>query len=441
MANDPNSTPQGISLSEFNQRITNAIATSRDTQGQWVRGEIIDMRVNRHCYFELIEKDDAGNTVARLGAAIWGNTFMALAAQFAAVTGSQLGNGMKVLVKISANFHKAFGIKAIVEDIDPNFTLGDLARQRREIIERLTREGVIDMNRELPWALVPQRIAVISAEGAAGYGDFMNQLENNQYRLKFYTHLFAATMQGQNTVPTVMAALDRINNNIELFDCVVLIRGGGASSDLNSFDNYDLAATIAQFPIPVIVGIGHERDVTVLDYVAAMRVKTPTAAAEFLIGRGSDALVALDQMQNAVVASVRDSLARAREQLTYCTGVISPAARRVIDTARTRLDGLAQAVPTAASAHLTAASTRLDHQVELLRNGVAQLLRTQDQRLQMLTDKVALLSPRNILNRGYSLTMCNGHFITDSTQLHEGDVITNHFKNGSVRSTVETIKD
>ena len=296
--NQPNlfSQPNGITLSEFNSRIERTLNGDTQLFNQWVIAETSDLRLNRsgHCYTELIEKDARGETVAKMGAAIWAGNYSKLYNKFLKATGQVLATGMKVLVNVSVSYHRLYGMKVVINDIDPSYTMGDMERQRQEILNRLKAEGIIDMNKQLPFPQVPQRIAVISAEGAAGYGDFMNQLLGNPYGLQFYTCLFNAVMQGAQTVPTVLAALDRINAHQELFDCVVIIRGGGATSELNSFDNYDLAANVAQFPLPVIVGIGHERDVTVLDYVAGKRVKTPTAAAEWLILQGTNALAHLN---------------------------------------------------------------------------------------------------------------------------------------------------
>lgn len=437
-----NNGPEAITLTQLTLRIADTVNAEPELHRQWVVAETSDVSVrkNGHCYLELIEKNEDGLTVARLSAAIWRTSYVPLAALFQAVTGQSLATGMKVMVCVTVNFHPQFGLKAVIGDIIPEFTLGDMARQRQEIIKRLTVEGIIDRNKQLPWTLVPQRIAVISSETAAGYGDFMNQLENNAYGLKFYTHLFTAAMQGANTVPSVMAALQRVEEVIDLFDCLVVIRGGGASSELNSFDNYDLARAIAMFPIPVIVGIGHERDVTVLDYVASMRVKTPTAAAEFLIKCGIDALAHLDELHNAAITAARDMVAHSREQLAYYASLIPATAQRIASTARARLDKYVDVIPAAINTRIGAEGTRLSHNVELIRASVGQALVTAQMRLQSLDDKVTLLSPRNILNRGYSLTKCNGKFVTSSTQLHEGDIVTTHFKNGSVRAEVKLVK-
>ena len=432
--------PQGIKLSEFNARIATVINCSSDLQRQWVVAETSDLRVVRgHCYMELVEKDDRGTMLAKVSAVAWANVFANLNDKFMKATGSSLKTGMKVLVMVTATYHNQYGFKVVVNDIDPNYTMGDMERQRQEIIDRLTKEGVIDMNKQLPWAVVPQRIAIISAAGAAGYGDFMNQLHNNPYGLQFYTCLFQASMQGTQTVPTVLAALDRINRHIDLFDCVVIIRGGGATSELNSFDNYDLAFSIANFPLPVIVGIGHERDVTVLDYVAAMRVKTPTAAAEWLIQRGTDALAHIVELQDAVLTAVRDTVGQAREQLAYFTSMIPATARRIIDTNRIRLDNDARAVPLASSNLITSQRTRLERLVERMGDSIARAMQHEQQRLQALSDKAALLSPMNTLRRGYSLVMKDGKCVTSVTQLNPGDAVTMQFAEGTAAATVTNV--
>ena len=423
-------------MSLYNARIKNALNVAPDLQGQWVLAETSDVSVRRgHCYMELVEKDSGtGAMVAKVGAVIWATSFSRLAAQFASVTGSTFTTGMKVMVRVNANFHEQYGLKLIITDINPEFTLGDMARQRREILERLQREGLIERNRNLPWPIVPQRIAVVSAAGAAGYGDFMNQLTNNPYGLKFYTCLFQAMMQGTNTVPSILGALQRIEEVIDLFDCVVIIRGGGSTTDLNWFDNYDLARRIALFGLPVIVGIGHERDVTVLDYVAAMRVKTPTAAAEWLIGRGADELAHLNELQNAVVTTAREMVGHAREQLAYYTSFIPAAARRIIDTSRMRLDHLKDAIPLAVSGRVTGERTRLTHLVDIMKAALGNQLERQQMRLEALTDKVSLLSPQNTLNRGYALVSRSGQIVTDAAQLNDGDPITIHLRDGNINA-------
>ena len=439
--NQPNlfSQPNGITLSEFNSRIERTLNGDTQLFNQWVIAETSDLRLNRsgHCYTELIEKDARGETVAKMGAAIWAGNYSKLYNKFLKATGQVLATGMKVLVNVSVSYHRLYGMKVVINDIDPSYTMGDMERQRQEILNRLKAEGIIDMNKQLPFPQVPQRIAVISAEGAAGYGDFMNQLLGNPYGLQFYTCLFNAVMQGAQTVPTVLAALDRINAHQQLFDCVVIIRGGGATSELNSFDNYDLAANVAQFPLPVIVGIGHERDVTVLDYVAGKRVKTPTAAAEWLILQGTNALAHLNELQDAVVTAVRDTVSQAREHLAYFTSMIPATARRIIDTNRIRLDNNAKNIPVAANGLIANQRTRLNHAVERIGDVIAVAMQREQQRLQALQDKATLLSPDNTLKRGYALVRKGDKCVTAADQVHSGDQITVQFAVGTTAATVD----
>ena len=317
-------TVRAISLAEFNNRITALFASAPQIKDTWVTAELSDVRraANGHCYMELIQKDsESGAAIARLRAVIWANVYSRLSADFTAATGQRFADGLKVMVCISAGFHRNYGLSATITDINPEYTMGDLLRQRREILMRLEKEGILELNRQLQWTEAPLRIAVISAKGAAGYGDFIHQLYSNPSHMKFHTELFAASMQGENTVPSVIAALEQIASDIGKWDGVVIIRGGGSTSDLNAFDNYELAANIAQFPLPVIIGIGHERDITVLDYVANMRVKTPTAAAEWLISRGKALLERINAIATDILTSAQSLITGSRCLLLSPTSI------------------------------------------------------------------------------------------------------------------------
>ena len=305
-----------LTLSQLNQRIAGLLA-SQSLRDVWVTAELSDFRRSGgHCYMELMEKiEPTGAVAARMRGIIWANQAPRICSKFATVTGQQIATGLKVMVRGTVNYHASYGISFVITDIEPSFTVGDVERRRREILRRLQAEGILELNRSLEWPVPALRVAVISAPGAAGYGDFIHQLYNNSSRLRFVTRLFPAVVQGERTVPSVIEALERIAADDEgCWDCVVIIRGGGATSDLISFDDYHLAANIAQFPLPVIVGIGHERDVTVLDFVANMRVKTPTAAAEWLVGRAEQLLDHLrtlsSEMLHAVTERVSGSLAQ-----------------------------------------------------------------------------------------------------------------------------------
>ena len=427
---------ESISLLEYNNRIK-GLLYDPTVQSCWVTAETSDLRVSRgHCYLELLQKNDAGVTIARLGAVIWASTFAQLNYHFQQVTGKPLASNMKVMVKLSANFHEQYGLKAIINDINAEFTLGDMERIRREIIAKLTAEGIIDMNRQLDWGPAPQRIAVISARGAAGYGDFLNQLHNNDHGLKFYTCLFEAVMQGANCVPSVIAALDRIAAVEDMFDCVVIIRGGGSTSDLNSFDNYDLGANIAQFPLPIITGIGHDRDVTIPDMVSKLHVKTPTAAASFLVQCGKAQLDRLSQLTEAIAVISREAIAHSREQLAYYGNFIPLTAQKLVETSRLKLKNLAQALPLVLNSRLDNERVGLHHKREAMKQAVTSRIDREKLRLEALVDKLTLLSPQNTLNRGYSLTTVNGHVITSATAVAPGDRIVTALKDGSITSTV-----
>lgn len=429
---------QAITLRDFNNRIKRLLMNPA-VCNCWIRADLSDVNVRGgHCYLELVEKDErTGATVAKMRGIIWANRLPTLRHKFLQVTGQDLRSGMKVMVEVSVNYHEQYGISLIISDIDPSYTLGDMERIRREILARLKAEGIIDMNKQLEFPIFPQRIAIVSAAGAAGYGDFMNQLQNNAYGLQFYTCLFPAVMQGQSTVPTVKAALDRINDNIHLFDCVVIIRGGGSTSDLNAFDDYSLASYVAQFPLPVIVGIGHERDVTILDYVACRRVKTPTAAAELLIGCGVEALAHVDELRDAITDIVRDYLNSAKQQMQYFSSTIPLIATNIVERNGSKLEHLMKIVPITAQNRINSSLERLRFLFQSMSQASSQALMREKMRLTAIHEKIDILSPQNTLRRGYSLTTLNGRAVTDADKLTAGDTIVTHLAKGAVTSIVK----
>lgn len=434
--------PNTITLQEFNNRIKRLLADP-SVMNCWVVAETTDVRINQHCYLQLLEKNPkTGATVAKIKAIIWGNQFRFLNARFKQVTGRDIGNDMKIMVCLSVNYSPQYGLTVVINDINPEFTLGDMERQRQEILNRLTQEGIIGQNKTVPVPPVLQRIAIVSAAGTAGYGDFMKQLTDNKYGVCFYPCLFQATMQGVKTVPTVLAALDKVEQNQHLFDCVVIIRGGGGTEELNSFDNYDLARRVATFPLPVIVGIGHERDITVLDYVAGIRVKTPTAAAEHIILQAANALAHIGDLSNQVVSIARDYIARAKEQLSYYAGNLPIMAQRIIDTNTLRLQNFIQNIPLHVQRRIESENAQLARQKDAIKNAVAQVKMKETMRLEALGDKIELLSPRKVMARGYTLTTCEGKIMTDAAQLEAGKLVTIHFRDGKVvAGTQSVIKD
>lgn len=431
--------PNTITLQEFNNRIKRLLADP-SVMNCWVVAETTDVRINQHCYLQLLEKNPkTGATVAKIKAIIWGSQFRFLNARFKQVTSRDIGNDMKIMVCLSVNYSPQYGLTVVINDINPEFTLGDMERQRQEILNRLTQEGIIGQNKTVPVPPVLQRIAIVSAAGAAGYGDFMKQLTDNKYGVCFYPCLFQATMQGVKTVPTVLAALDKVEQNQHLFDCVVIIRGGGGTEELNSFDNYDLARRVATFPLPVIVGIGHERDITVLDYVAGIRVKTPTAAAEHIILQAANALAHIGDLSNQVVSIARDYIARAKEQLSYYAGNLPIMAQRIIDTNTLRLQNFIQNIPLHVQRRIEGENAQLARQKDAIKNAVAQVKMKETMRLEALGDKIELLSPRKVMARGYTLTTCEGKIMTDAAQIEAGKLVTIHFRDGKVVAGAQSV--
>ncbi|WP_455094481.1 exodeoxyribonuclease VII large subunit [Prevotella koreensis] len=432
-----------LSLLELNQLLAEVIEVGMPRE-YWVEAEISELRVVRgHCYIDLIEKSEGTNTpIARASAKCWQNTWSVISPYFEKVTGQRLCSGMNVLMLVSANFHPAYGFSWIISDIDPTYTLGDMARKRQAIIDQLKREGVFDLQKELSLPLFCQHIAVISSANAAGYGDFVDQLESNAHGFRFVTRLFPATMQGEGVEQSVIAAL---NNIYETFltsdetapDCVVIIRGGGATSDLSGFDTLALAENVAQFPIPVITGIGHERDESILDMISHTRVKTPTAAAALLI----------------------DHLKRVWDYLQEAQDVLETNARQRMDLEQMRLQRVAQKIPPLFSLFKERQERRIDsmmrdmiaaaqrsisddmHKVETLESVIKPMLERrvtgEMHRLQMLGQRVSALDPDLLLKRGYSITLHEGKIVHDASQLKHGDKIETRVEKGTIHSIVD----
>ncbi|NLZ94344.1 MAG: exodeoxyribonuclease VII large subunit [Bacteroidales bacterium] len=405
-----------LSLLELNLNIKETINEGFD-QAYWVRAETSDVRHHRngHCYLEFIEKAKDGHSiVAKARGTIWASTFRLLKPYFEEETGQPFAAGITVLVRVTVNFHETYGLGLNVVDIDPSYTLGEIARNRMLVLKQLEEDGVLTMNKELPLAEPLNRIAVISSQTAAGYEDFQNQLEHNSAGITFYTKLFPAIMQGDRSESSIISALEQIYEHQKLFDVVVIIRGGGASSDLSSFDSYELALNCAQYPLPIVSGIGHERDVTVLDAVAHTRVKTPTAAAEFLINRATVTINHLMELQDRLVHGTSNILAEEENQLNNWAKEVYHNSRSLLQSNRNTLLFLN----------------------EKLRNIVKYKVEKEHFAVQRYEHFVSLSLPENMLRRGYSITTHNGKIIKSVTSLSEGDVITTQFADGALDSRI-----
>lgn len=443
---DLNSTGQDrqeFSLLELNNRIKNALLEAFP-ETCWIRAEMSDVRTNAasgHCYLEFIEKNPVtGQLVARARGSIWAKTFRLLKPYFEMETGQQFASGLKVLVKVAVEFHELYGYSLTVLDIDPAYTLGDMVRRRMEIIRQLQEEGVFTLNKELPFPTLPKRVAVITSPTAAGYEDFLNQLANNTAGYPFYTKLFPALMQGERTEESVIAALERIYQHLDCFDVVVIIRGGGATSDLNSFDSYLLAANCAQFPLPIITGIGHERDDTILDLVAHTRMKTPTAVAEFLIARMDKAAGELDSLQQSVSLLATEILSAQKNQLHTLANRLPALALNRIERNRSLLQRLGGQLPLMVSSLLKQRRATVDTWQLHLKNRTETWLAEQNRFIQLTEQFVKMASPEYLLKRGYSLTLKEGKIVKQATDLQSGDEIVTRFSDGEIRASVTQVQ-
>ena len=407
---------KALTLYELNTLVREAIASAMD-RDYWVEAELSEVReVRGHCFMELVQKDLFSPTpVARASAKCWKTTWTRIRPRFEAITGQPLRPGMKVMLLVHPDFHEAYGFSWIVSDVDPTYTLGDMARKRMEIVNQLKAEGVFDLQKELPLPLFSQHIAVISSENAAGYGDFCSQLSNNDYGFSFMPVLFTAVMQGDGVEQSIVAALNAINAEADRFDVVVIIRGGGATADMSGFDTLLLAENVANFPLPVITGIGHERDECVLDMVSHTRVKTPTAAAALLV----------------------DNLAQVWAHVTDCQRTITQLVGQRMASEPSRLDRLSTRLITLIHDRLTHEQFRLSSLATSLKPAAEYVLTTHRNHLERLALRAKSLDPQLLLRRGYSITTIGGKAVRDASLLKSGDEIVTQLEKGSVHSVVK----
>ena len=476
---------QQLSLYELQQQVKSSLDDAFSLP-VWVKAEISEITVNRsgHCYLELIETEQGTDSViARCRATIWSYTFRMLKPYFETTTGQNFTQGLKVLLQAKVEYHEVFGFSLNIRDIDPVYTLGDMARQRREIIRKLQEDGVFEMNKELELPIVTQHIAIISSPTAAGLQDFMDQLHNNMHKFVFYTKLFSAVMQGSEAPRSIMNALDLIYNYEHMFDAVVIIRGGGAQIDLACFDNYELAFHVSQFPLPVITGIGHDKDDTVIDMVAHTRMKTPTAVAEFLISGAVQFDQQLTELENHFIELVNDQLEENKNRLNDAANQLNQLVNQMIVAQRNRLEIAQIQLTNRTNAFLKKHQselkqvtietknktnhfvTRQNHMLgqsgnmlnfafrkqmlksknklnqceNLVKILSLETIRTEKRNLNSIQEKLRLVDPQNILKRGYSLTMLNGKIVKSVGQLQKGDLLETRLSDGTVESNVDKI--
>ncbi|MGE0088299.1 MAG: exodeoxyribonuclease VII large subunit [Bacteroidales bacterium] len=451
---------QSISLLELNRNIQELINKSLP-DSLWIVAEISELKINRngHCYLELIEKDIISeNIIARCRATIWAFTFRLIKPYFESITSQELSPGLKILFRAKVEYHELYGLSLNITDIEPSYTLGDLAKKRAETLKMLEAEGVINMNKEVDLPIVIQRIAIISSETAAGYQDFINQLKNNNKNYIFYTKLFPSIMQGTQAETSIIQSLETIYNYEDLFDIVVIIRGGGSQADLNCFNSYNLASHVAQFPIPVITGIGHDKDESVVDIVANTKLKTPTAVAEFIILKTSEFEIHLNELGNSAHDLLSDFIFEQNNNLNQLISFLSPVTKHLLLKEKHILNLLKSEIKVSTSISIKNRNSEIENlkyktiisstgkittQKDLLNQinkkklqYTKTFLQSTKYKLSLLVNNLRLLSPDNILKRGYTITSYEGKTIKDPGILKPDDLIITTFYNGRIKSKV-----
>ena len=449
-----------LTLSELQLLIRDSLYLSLPDM-YWVKAEISEIKenYNGHCYLELVEKNSGDiNIKARLRAVIWSNRYRFIKTFFENSAGESIKAGMKILVKVRIEYHEIYGLSLAINDIDPAFTIGEMAMKRQQILKKLEDEGVLNMNKELEFPYVPQRIAVVSSRSAAGYTDFMKHLSENNNGYVFYSYLFEAPLQGSETESGIISALERIAGHIEKFDVVVIIRGGGSQTDLSWFDNYNIAYFITQFPIPVITGIGHEKDFSVTDIVAHRSLKTPTAVADFLVDCMINAENHILEIRNELTGISLKIIEQTKERIISAKVRLIPMARLMISGFREELSATlvdmistgkeyvhkAKLIPESRKARLASGTKSLLNSRSNMISGFSQIIGKNsksfilkcDNTLNGFENSLKILNPVNVLNRGYTITSMNGKIIKDSYELKEEDQIETRFRDGSVKSRI-----
>jgi exodeoxyribonuclease VII large subunit len=450
-----------LSLTELQQIIRDSLYISLPDM-YWVTAEISEIKENfsGHCYLELIEKNPVEqNITSKVRAIIWSNRYRFLKILFRDVTGEQLCEGLKILVKVKIEYHELYGLSLVITDIDPAYTVGEMALKRQEIIRKLEVEGVFTMNKEISFPVAPQRIAIISSRNAAGFTDFENHLKNNSFGYVFYTLLFESPMQGTDMEEGILSAMNRIASNIEMFDLVVIIRGGGSQSDLSWFDNYNIAYYITQFPIPVITGIGHEKDISVADMVANISLKTPTAVANYLI----DSLASTEEHLSTVFSGISESARRVleinRSKLESSALRIPSLTNLLISKRKELLSGLifdlvnlgkesiykASQVPANQKSKLFSFSKMFLSEKDVSIVSIQQRIKTESAnylkgskiKLEGIENSLQILKPESVLKRGYTITFLNGKILKSAEGLKSEEIIETLFYDRKIRSRIE----
>jgi len=444
-----------LSLYELNLIIRSTIETALP-ETFLVTAEVARINVKNHCFLELVDRDDE-NIRAQMDAVIWADRYWVVSRRFRQVTGMDLTKGIRILFEAYVNFHERYGLKLNIIDIDPSYTIGEMALRRKEILRRLEKEGLKDRNRSIPFPLVPQRIGIISSRTAAGYEDLMSHLLNNPYGYRFYCRLYEAVMQGDGAEASVIDALSRCYKDSQSLDVVVIVRGGGSLVDLHCFDSYEIGRMIARMPMPVISGIGHERDVTVVDEVSSMRAKTPTAVADILITRTKEFEDSVDSLSHRLIHASGALIMDEKAHLSALTRGIDSALKKELILNAERLNryirGLRTSIRLLRSRErhviqeatklriisfnrIRAGSRQITDLLQRIRGSVHRLIQSEERRVRAREDNLNHLDPRNVLRRGYSITRRAGRVIRSVNDVGVHDIIDTTLYDGHIQSMV-----
>jgi len=406
-----------LSLFELNSLVKNTLSKSMEPS-YWVVAEVGEMRLNQkgHCYLELIEQND-DLIIAKAKATIWAYTFRNLSAWFESITHQSIQTGMKLLMNVQVQFHEVYGFSLNIRDIDPNYTLGEKQRAKQAIIKRLQDEGILDMNRELHLPLVPQKIAVISSPTAAGFEDFHHQLESNKYGYRIQTRLFKAIMQGPEALVSIPKAIRQVYEFHDEFDILAILRGGGSQVDLDCYDSYEICSLLAQFPLPVVTGIGHERDETLADVVAHSHLKTPTAAAEFIINGFVEFEEKLNEYKDLVSEVLESRLEFEEQQLADFAIKLSLLGKSVVQNNK----------------------TRLELYEEKIRKIPFNFLKNSFHAIESYEVRLRILDPINVLKRGYTITRIDNQLAKNITSISPGQIMITETEKLQIESIIKNL--
>jgi len=425
-----------LSLFDLNKKIKDSLKKNLE-ESYWVVAEIAEMRLDQkgHCYLELVEKTD-DNVIAKSKATIWSYTYRNLSGWFESLTDQTLKPGLKILSNVVVSYHEVYGLSLNIKDIDASYTIGERAKKRLEILNKLQKEGILEMNKQIPLPLVPQRIAVIASSTSAGYQDFVTHIDKNTSNYKYRISHYQAIMQGTEAEDSIIQALLDINDDIGQYDILIIIRGGGATLDLECFDTYGLSSHVAQFPIPVITGIGHERDETLTDIVANTSLKTPTAAAEFIISGCREFEERIDNLYLHIMDHVETTFKERKSHLEYMSRHLKYIAENSIKEQALKLTVLANNIKNVARGRKEVLETVLSGYISSLKSNTVQYISQKWQDLNSLSKNVELVDPKLILKRGYSITRSKNKIITSSHDLKEGEVMESEFHDGKIESKI-----